>query len=257
MISQLIFKPEDIFPSRLHIEDDEGNDIGNYHSLILSSYYGTEIENYRFSIEEFLCYYFGQQLNKIEIYDYDPVKRKISFTNNSNHTDWEINFLYSIVLKSILKGKDITTRQFKCLQKMKYDDSKYKVEISKDNLSRSLRITTVKKNEIKFLANNVIGIRYEYDTQLISLINGLFNNNAPWNPKLEMNIIDLDLVLPFQLDLLEKNGFKIDKIIYDLISLRDIDFFEVKDKDEYITILDNNGFTSSLMKTLVVTGNIT
>lgn len=260
MTSQLIFKPEDILPSNIHIKDDRGNDIREYHSLILSSYYGYSPDKYTHSVEEFLCYYFGYILSKIEITNFDAVRSKLSFDKKDlkGVSDWDIEFLYSIILKHILCGKNITTRQFKCLKKMRFKlpDSKYKVDMIEENLKSSLRETKVKKNEIKFLMNNTIGIRYDYNEHLIFLILELFNSNATYNSKLEMNIVNLDTVSKFQLDVLKKNGFEIDKIIYDLIELRGTNFFEVNEDGDNITILDNNGFTTSLLKTLVITGNI-
>lgn len=256
MTSQSIFEFDDLFGGICKYMDG----VNRYHSIIHGAYYGFEISEYRFKIEDFICYYFGTLMKKITVTNFDPVKMKISYDKKEKITltEWDVNFLFSLILKTIFMKKPITSRQFKCLQKIKYGniDDRYKVSIDEDKLDIKIKETTFKKKEVRFLSNNTVGIRYDYDENVIRTVMKIFENGISYVPKLEMNIVPFNVVSKLKLQNLENLGFDIDKRIYDFLDLRGEPFYGFEEKNGIISVVDNKNFTTNLIKTLLKTGNL-
>lgn len=257
MTSQLIFNIEDLFGSMYFSVE---SDTYRYHSILTSSFNNDPIEGYKHNVEDFLCYVFGKILNYVEITNIDPIKRKFSFTKKEKMkiTDWDIEFLYSVILKSVLQGRPITSRQLSCIKKIKFFnvEDNFNVELSESNVNVPIKATTVKRKEIRFLSSGYIGITHEYDEELMKFIRNMFDSALSYNQELAMNIVNIKIINLNMLDILKLKGFDIDEIIYDFIKLRGQSFHIVNDDGNFFSMIDDLGHTANLIKTLVRSGNI-
>lgn len=257
MTSKSIFNISTLFPS-ISLYEDRNN--GSRLDIIYSVYEDRPFR-YKFTVEDYLCYCFGLILKKIDIIDFDGLAKSIKYSEKEKLglTSWEVNFLYSIIKNKILAKQPISSRQFKCLKKMKFSfiNEDYRVVIDESNLEKSLKLTHVKEKEIKHLYGDFIGIRYDYDKDIIQILKDLFKDTyICYNPELEMNIVKLSKLKFNDLEFLKSKGFYIEPKIYDYMELRNEKFFEVGFKDGIISIVGSGKFTYSLLKTLAITGNI-
>lgn len=240
-----------------------------YHSIILDSY-ENKMPDYNYKIEDMLCVACGEIFKKVEILrrDFITDELTVSIPQGMNLSSWDINFILSLVKKSVINKLPLTTRQLSCLKKINFDfiDEDYRVGVYSENLKRRTRESFSRERKVFFVIDSIIGITLTSDSEINNIVRETFWNSQH-SIKHDSSLIGMSdniLYIPLgwtnivQLEILLKYGYKIDNMVYDIHSLMGEVFFEYSfdEQTNNISLIDSEGFTSSLIKTLLITGNV-